>query len=240
MRKTLAAFCLLCRGRRVALPAGQEEVFEKAFSMEGVTPYFRRERERQGRGGRVGQALLRVRATKTATGGQRGRDPAPDRDPGPQGGDELRVETINPNRHKLFGILDFGAAPRPGRLRGLLPGDGRGAAPDVQRPGLTRAASAPRSRPTRSTARSRSRTSSARSRPRRSTARCGSPSAGRCARRSSRPSTAPSRWRSTGPPRSATTSRPSTAASRGTSSSPSRASTARRRPAALTTAAPRP
>ena len=102
----LVAVALLAAAR---LTAGQQEVFEKAYSMEGVTkvsienvnghidavawdkPYFKIKATKSADGGRADETikLTEIRVRKV--------------------GDEIKVETINPKRQRLFGFLDFGS-----------------------------------------------------------------------------------------------------------------------------------
>lgn len=99
-----AALFLTC----APLWAGQEEVFEKAFSMEGVARI-----SVQNVNGRIeasawDKPYLKIRAVKTASGGNAEDTLAQTEIRVRKLGDEIRVETINPSRHKLFGFLDFG------------------------------------------------------------------------------------------------------------------------------------
>ena len=91
------------------LAAGEEEVFEKAYSMEGITkvtvenvngsieatawakPYFKVKAIKRAEGGRAEETLklTEIRVRKV--------------------GDEIRIETVNPKRQRLFGFLDFGS-----------------------------------------------------------------------------------------------------------------------------------
>jgi len=106
MRRAVASLSLLLAA--VAL-AGQEEVFEKAFSMEGVSRV-----SVENVNGRV-EALawdkpyLKVRAVKTASGGNAEETLRLTEIRVRKTGDQIRVETVNPGRHRLFGFLDFGS-----------------------------------------------------------------------------------------------------------------------------------
>jgi len=103
MRKLALVLLLLA----VAAPGlAGEDVFQKAFSLEGITrisvenvngdiqalawekPYLRVRAVKRARGGRSEETLrlTEIRVTKE--------------------GDEIRVETINPRRRRLFGFLD--------------------------------------------------------------------------------------------------------------------------------------
>src|SRR4029453_11058037 len=92
----------------VPLSAAPEEIFEKAYSMDGVTkiqvenvnghieatawdkPYFKLRAVKRADGGRAEDTLklTEIRVSKV--------------------GDSIKVETINPKRRRLFGFLDFG------------------------------------------------------------------------------------------------------------------------------------
>ena len=107
MRKALLALLLLTLAAP-ALAGDREEVFEKAYSMEGITkvsienvnghieatawdrPYFKIRALKKAKGGRSEETLrlTEIRVRKL--------------------GDEIRVETVNPRRRRLFGFLDFG------------------------------------------------------------------------------------------------------------------------------------
>lgn len=106
MRRAIACLALLLAA--VAL-AGQEEIFEKAFSMEGVSRV-----SVENVNGRV-EALawdkpyLKVRAVKTASGGNAEETLRLTEIRVRKTGDQIKVETVNPNRHRLFGFLDFGS-----------------------------------------------------------------------------------------------------------------------------------
>jgi putative adhesin len=109
MRKALIALLLLTL-TRPALGENREEVFDKAYSMEGIVkisvenvnghidasawakPYFKIHAVKRAEGGRAEETLrlTEIRVQKK--------------------GDEIRVETINPKRRRLFGFLDFGGS----------------------------------------------------------------------------------------------------------------------------------
>jgi hypothetical protein len=109
MRKAWIALLLLTLARPLTA-GGRDEVFEKAYSMEGVTkisvenvnghieasawdkPYFKVHALKQATGGRAEETLrlTEIRVKKV--------------------GDEIRIETVNPKRRRLFGFLDFGNA----------------------------------------------------------------------------------------------------------------------------------
>ena len=99
--------CLLAAPLRAE---GQQEVFEKAYSMDGVVkisvenvngnieasawdkPYFKVRAVKRAEGGRAEETLrlTEIRVQKV--------------------GSEIRVETVNPKRRRLFGFLDFGGS----------------------------------------------------------------------------------------------------------------------------------
>ncbi len=106
MRRALFALAALLTAS--VLSAAQEEVFEKAFSMEGVSRV-----SVQNVNGRIeaiawDRPYLRVRAVKTAGGGEAEETLHLTEIRVRKIGDEIRIETVNPRRHKLFGFLDFG------------------------------------------------------------------------------------------------------------------------------------
>ena len=100
---------LLLAGSSLALAGGPQEVFEKAFSMEGITKV-----SVENVNGKIDavawdKPYVRVHATKTASGSNADETLRLTEIRVRKVGDELRVETINPNRHKLFGMFDFGS-----------------------------------------------------------------------------------------------------------------------------------
>ncbi len=113
MRKALRQALVVAVSLALAVPVlagSKEEVFEKAYSMEGVTkvtienvnghieatawdkPYFKVHAVKKASGGRAEETLrmTEIRVQKV--------------------GDEIRVETVNPKRRRLFGFLDFGGS----------------------------------------------------------------------------------------------------------------------------------
>jgi DUF4097 and DUF4098 domain-containing protein YvlB len=107
MRKVALSVALLLTA--ALLTAGDsEEVFEKAFSMEGVLRVGV-----ENFNGRV-EALawdkpyLKVQATKKASGSRAEETLHETEVRVRKIGNEIRIETVNPNRHRLFGFLDFG------------------------------------------------------------------------------------------------------------------------------------
>lgn len=109
-RKTLAALLLLALAAPLHARSGEQEVFQKAYSMEGVTrisvenvngeieasawdrPYFKLRAVKKAGGSRAQETLrlTEIRVTKV--------------------GEEIKVETVNPKRRRLFGFLDFGGS----------------------------------------------------------------------------------------------------------------------------------
>src|SRR5512143_2166452 len=104
-RLALATALLLSTCARVA---EQEEIFDKAFSMEGVSRI-----SVENVNGRIeatawDRPYLKVHAVKKATGSRGAETLAQTEIRVRKVGDEIRLETINPRRHHLFGFLDFG------------------------------------------------------------------------------------------------------------------------------------
>ncbi len=99
-----------------AVWASQEEVFEKAFSMEGVSRVSLENVNGQINAQAWDKPYVKVRAVKTASSAEilaeteiRVR----------KIGDEIKIETVTPRRRRLFGFLDLGTQQRQGRLRAL-------------------------------------------------------------------------------------------------------------------------
>jgi putative adhesin len=107
MRKAFAVFLLMLAAAVAA--AGTDEVFEKAFSMEGISRV-----SVENVNGRVEaiaweKPYLKVRAVKAASGGGAEETLRLTEIRVRKLGDEIKIETVNPNRHRLFGFLDFGS-----------------------------------------------------------------------------------------------------------------------------------
>jgi hypothetical protein len=106
MRRLALAALLL--GTAGALAASQEEVFEKAFSMEGVSRI-----SVENVNGRIDASTwdkpyLKVRAVKRVSGSRSDEVLRQTEIRIRKVGDEIRLETVNPHRHHLFGFLNFG------------------------------------------------------------------------------------------------------------------------------------
>jgi len=107
MRKVALSVALLLTASLLAA-SESEEVFEKAFSMEGVSRIGV-----ENFNGRIeaiawDKPYLKVVANKKASG-SRAEDTLHETEIRVRKvNDEIRIETVNPNRHRLFGILDFG------------------------------------------------------------------------------------------------------------------------------------
>ncbi|MEP6993381.1 MAG: hypothetical protein ABI968_02580 [Acidobacteriota bacterium] len=109
MRKASVALMLALLAAPL-MAGSQEEVFDKAYSMEGIVkisvenvnghieasawdrPYFKVHALKRAEGGRAEETLrlTEIRVLKV--------------------GDTIRVETVNPKRRRLFGFLDFGGS----------------------------------------------------------------------------------------------------------------------------------
>jgi DUF4097 and DUF4098 domain-containing protein YvlB len=107
MRK-LAIFSLLLFTAAVAL-ADQEEVFEQAYSMDGVSRVSIQNVNGKIEASAWDRPYLKVRAVKTARGSRADEILKSTEIRIRKVGDEIRLETVNPSRHKLFGFLDFGS-----------------------------------------------------------------------------------------------------------------------------------
>lgn len=106
MRKVLVALSLWSVA--FVLAAGQEEVFDKAFSMEGISRISVENVNGRVEANAWDKPYLKVHALKSATGGRAEETLRLTEIRVRKLGDEIRIETINPNRHRLFGFLDFG------------------------------------------------------------------------------------------------------------------------------------
>jgi DUF4097 and DUF4098 domain-containing protein YvlB len=107
MRKAFVALCLLAVAA-VSTAGGPQEVFDKSFSMEGISRVSVENVNGKVEAVAWDKPFIHVRASKTASGARADETLRLTEIRVRRAGDELRIETINPNRHKLFGILDFG------------------------------------------------------------------------------------------------------------------------------------
>lgn len=109
MRKSLIALCFLFAAAAI-LVAGQEEVFDKTYSMEGIARISVENVNGKVEAFAWDKPSFKVRAVKTASGSRAEETLRLTEIRVRKVGDELRLETINPNRHKLFGFFDFGGS----------------------------------------------------------------------------------------------------------------------------------
>ena len=109
-RAPLALLMLLAVAVPLRAEGGEQEVFEKAYSMEGISkisvenvngnidatawdkPYFKVRAVKRAEGSRAQETLrlTEIRVQKL--------------------GNEIKIETVNPKRRRLFGFLDFGGS----------------------------------------------------------------------------------------------------------------------------------
>jgi DUF4097 and DUF4098 domain-containing protein YvlB len=109
VRRAAAALLALALAAPLTATDPNQEVFEKAYSMEGVVkisvenvngniaatawdkPYFKLRATKRAEGGHAEETLrlTEIRVQKV--------------------GNEIKVETVNPKRRRLFGFLDFGS-----------------------------------------------------------------------------------------------------------------------------------
>ena len=102
----IAAVALLAAA---SLTAGQQEVFEKAYSMEGIAKV-----SVENVNGHIDavaweKPYFKIKAIKTADGGGADETLRLTEIRVRKVGDEIKVETVNPKRQRLFGFLDFGS-----------------------------------------------------------------------------------------------------------------------------------
>lgn len=91
----------------VVMTAG-EDVFEKAYSMDGVTRISVENVNGRIEASAWDKPYMKVRAVKKAEGSRSSETLAQTEIRVRKIGDEIRLETVNPRRHHLFGFLDFG------------------------------------------------------------------------------------------------------------------------------------
>jgi len=91
------------------LAAGQQEVFEKAYSMEGIAKVSIENVNGHIEATAWDKPYFKVRAVKTADGGGSAETLRLTEIRVRKVGDEIKVETVNPKRQRLFGFLDFGS-----------------------------------------------------------------------------------------------------------------------------------
>jgi hypothetical protein len=105
MRRALLLFGLLfCPG----LAAADEQVFEKAYSMEGVSRVSVENVNGKIEAYAWDRPYLKVRAVKSAHGGRADETLRLTEIRVRKSGDGIYLETVNPRRRRLFGFLDFG------------------------------------------------------------------------------------------------------------------------------------
>jgi len=109
MRKVFLAAALLALATPM-LAGSREEVFEKTYSMEGVSRISIENVNGHIEATASDKAVFKVRAVKKATGGRAEETLRLTEIRVTKVGDEIRVETVNPKRRRLFGFLDFGGS----------------------------------------------------------------------------------------------------------------------------------
>jgi DUF4097 and DUF4098 domain-containing protein YvlB len=109
MRKVLLAAALLTLAAPL-LAGGKEEVFEKTYSMEGVARVSIENVNGHIEAAAWDRPVFKVRAVKGAKGGRAEDTLRLTEIRVTKVGDEIRVETVNPKRRRLFGFLDFGGS----------------------------------------------------------------------------------------------------------------------------------
>jgi hypothetical protein len=93
-----------------ALAGERQEVFEKAYSMEGITKISVENVNGYIEATAWDKPYFKVRAMKKATGGRAEDTLRLTEIRVRKVGDEITVETVNPKRRRLFGFLDFGGS----------------------------------------------------------------------------------------------------------------------------------
>jgi hypothetical protein len=106
-----ASLALLMLTLAWPLAAGsREEVFEKAYSMEGVSKVNVENVNGSIEATAWEKPYFKVRAVKRATGSRAEETLRLTEIRIRKVGDEIRLETVNPKRRRLFGFLDFGGS----------------------------------------------------------------------------------------------------------------------------------
>lgn len=109
MRKVLLAAALLAASVP-ALAGSKEEVFEKAYSMDGVTRVSVENVNGHIEATAWEKSYFKLRAVKKADGSRAEETLRLTEIRVRKIGDEIRVETVNPKRRRVFGFLDFGGS----------------------------------------------------------------------------------------------------------------------------------
>lgn len=92
-----------------AVAVAEEQVFEKAFSMEGVSRISVENVNGEIDAKAWDRPYLKVRAVKNARGGGSADALRLTEVRVVKKGEEIRIETVSPRRRRLFGFLDFGS-----------------------------------------------------------------------------------------------------------------------------------
>jgi DUF4097 and DUF4098 domain-containing protein YvlB len=109
MRKFLPIVLLAVLAAPLRLKAGeQQEVFEKAYSMEGISRVSVENVNGHIDATAWDKPYLKVRALKKASGARADETLKLTEIRITKAGDQIKIETINPKRRRLFGFLDFG------------------------------------------------------------------------------------------------------------------------------------
>ena len=106
MRKALLGLLLLSFA---SVATAGEEVFEKAYSMEGVSRVSVENVNGKIEAYAWDRPYLKVRAVKRARGARAHETLRLTEIRVRKAGDEIRLETVNPRRRRLFGFLDLGS-----------------------------------------------------------------------------------------------------------------------------------
>lgn len=108
MRRAFLLVSLFLVAAAAAAAAADEQVFEKAYSMEGVSRVSVENVNGKIEAYAWDRPYLKVRAVKTARGGRAEETLRLTEIRVRKSGDEIYLETVNPRRRRLFGFLDFG------------------------------------------------------------------------------------------------------------------------------------
>ena len=111
-RRAAVALLVLSLAAPLRAGGGEQEVFEKAYSMEGITKISVENVNGNIEATAWDKPYFKVRAIKkTDSSGSRAQDTLRLTEIRVEKvGGEIKVETVNPKRRRLFGFLDFGSS----------------------------------------------------------------------------------------------------------------------------------
>ena len=109
-RRAAAVLVSLALASPLRAGDSNQEVFEKAYSMDGVVKISVENVNGNIAATAWDKPYFKLRAVKTASGGHADETLRLTEIRVQKVGDEIKVETVNPKRRRLFGFLDFGSS----------------------------------------------------------------------------------------------------------------------------------